>query len=125
MQRLLAADEPFVLLHDNMLERELPDDRRLRETWLRRHQLAVRARCRGLIVLQPEVAKRAATRLAARALSGGSGLRVMVVSSARVAAELVPILLKGRGVGAGEPDLEAAELATGLGAGRAIFPRGK
>jgi hypothetical protein len=96
IQRLLARREPFVLVYGSAAGVESVDDRLLRSAWLRRHQLALGAYCRGLIVLQADIEKRAATRLAALALSAGSGLRVMVISSARVAAELVPVLLKGQ-----------------------------
>jgi hypothetical protein len=103
MQRLLACRQPFVLVYDRVGNDESADDRRVRRAWLHRHQLALSTYCRGLIVLQANVQQRTATRVAALALSAGSGLRVMVISNARVAAELVPILLKGQHAAARPP----------------------
>ena len=93
MERLLALNTPFVIVSDHHAN-ETPDDMRLRAAWLRSQQSAPGMSCKGLIVIEPRIEARATTREAARAMAQGSGIRVMVVSSMRVAGELAPVLLK-------------------------------
>ena len=50
--------------------------------------------CRGFIVIEPRIEARASTREAVRDATQGSGVRMVVVSSMRVAGELAPVLLK-------------------------------
>ena len=93
MRRLVALATPFVLVaeHDG---HETADDARLRAAWMRTHRAALAAYCRGLIVIEPRIEARATTRDTLRALTEGSGVRTVVVSSMRVAGELAPVLLK-------------------------------
>ncbi|WP_321794494.1 hypothetical protein [Caballeronia sp. J97] len=93
MRRLVSLATPFVLVagHD---ENETGDDARLRAAWMRTHRAAVAAYCRGLIVIEPRIEARASTRETLRAITEGSGVRTVVVSSMRVAGELAPVLLK-------------------------------
>lgn len=96
MRRLVSLATPFVLVaeHD---ENETADDARLRAAWLRTHRAMLAAYCRGLIVIEPRIEARATTRETLRALTEGSGVRTVVVSSMRVAGELAPVLLKHTG----------------------------
>ncbi|KND55599.1 hypothetical protein BPUN_2243 [Candidatus Paraburkholderia kirkii] len=89
MRRLVALSTPFVLVaeHD---EQETADDARLRAAWMRTHRATLAAFCRGLIVIEA----RATTRETLRAMTEGTGVRTVVVSSMRVAGELAPVLLK-------------------------------
>ena len=91
--RLVALSTPFVLVaeHD---ERESADDARLRAAWMRTHRATLAAYCRGLIVIEPRIEARATTRETLRSITEGCGVRTVVVSSMRVAAELAPVLLK-------------------------------
>lgn len=93
MRRLVKLGTPFVLVaeHD---ESESADDARLRAAWMRTHRATLAACCRGMIVIEPRIEARATTRETLRALTEGSGVRTVVVSSMRVAGELVPVLLK-------------------------------
>ncbi|SAL36088.1 hypothetical protein AWB71_01873 [Caballeronia peredens] len=93
MRRLVALSTPFVLVagHD---ERETADDARLRAAWMRTHRVTLAAYCRGIIVIEARIEARATTRETLRALTDGSGVRTVVVSSMRVAGELAPVLLK-------------------------------
>ena len=93
MRRLVTLATPFVLVaeHD---ERESADDARLRAAWMRTHRAMLAACCRGMIVIEPRIEARATTRETLRALTEGSGVRTVVVSSMRVAGELAPVLLK-------------------------------
>ncbi|SAK63295.1 hypothetical protein AWB79_02987 [Caballeronia hypogeia] len=93
MRRLVALATPFVLVaeHD---ENETADDARLRAAWMRAHRATLAAFCRGLIVIEPRIEARAGTRETLRAMTEGSGVRTVVVSSMRVAGELAPVLLK-------------------------------
>jgi hypothetical protein len=61
-----------------------------------------------MIVVEPDVAKRIATRRAALDLTAGTGLRIIVVSTARVALELVSVLLKLSGGAPGTPPFDSA-----------------
>jgi hypothetical protein len=99
MERLLAMNTPFVIISDHHAD-ETADDTRLRAAWLRSRQSALGAFCKGMIVIEPRIEARAATREAVRAMAQGSGIRVMVVSSMRVAGELVPVLMKHSGADA-------------------------
>ena len=96
MERLLALNTPFVIVSDHHADETL-DDMRLRAAWLRSRQSSLGMLCKGLIVVEPRIEARATTREALRAMAQGSGIRVMVVSSMRVAGELVPVLLKHAG----------------------------
>ncbi|SAK81247.1 hypothetical protein AWB77_04052 [Caballeronia fortuita] len=93
MRRLVSLATPFVLVaaHD---ESETADDARLRAAWMRTHRATLAAYCRGVIVIEPRIEARAATRETLRAVTDGSGVRTVVVSSMRVAGELAPVLLK-------------------------------
>jgi hypothetical protein len=93
MRRLVKLATPFVLIADNAAH-ETADDARLRAAWMRTHRAMLAASCRGMIVIEPRIEARATTREALRALTEGSGVRTVVVSSMRVAGELAPVLLK-------------------------------
>lgn len=93
MQRLLALKTPFVIVSENGAD-ETPDDTRLRAIWLRSQATSLAAFCRGFIVIEPRIEARATTREAWRLTTQGSGVRMVVVSSMRVAGELAPVLLK-------------------------------
>jgi hypothetical protein len=93
MERLLALNTSFVIVSDHHPNETL-DDMRLRAAWLRSQQSTPAMLCKGLVVIEPRIEARATTREAVRAMAQGSGIRVMVVSSMRVAGELVPVLLK-------------------------------
>lgn len=47
-----------------------------------------------MIVIEPRIEARASTRESLRAMTDGSGVRTVVVSSMRVAGELATVLLK-------------------------------
>jgi hypothetical protein len=93
MQRLLSLKTPFVIVSDHDAA-ETADDTRLRTAWLRSHRETLALYCRGFIVIEPRIEARASTREAVRAATQGSGVRMVVVSSMRVAGELTPVLLK-------------------------------
>ncbi|WP_254073709.1 hypothetical protein [Burkholderia sp. S171] len=93
MQRLLSLKTPFVIVSDHDAD-ETADDTRLRSAWLRSHRDALALFCRGFIVIEPRIEARASTREAVRAATQGGGVRLVVVSSMRVAGELAPVLLK-------------------------------
>lgn len=93
MHRLMSLATPFVPVADHDAN-ETADDTRLRAAWMRTHRAMLAAYCRGLIVIEPRIEARATTRETLRALTEGSGLRTVVVSSMRVAGELAPVLLK-------------------------------
>lgn len=93
MQRLLSLKTPFVIVSDHDAD-ETADDTRLRNAWLRSHRDTLALFCRGFIVIEPRIEARASTREAVRAATEGSGVRMVVVSSMRVAGELTPVLLK-------------------------------
>ena len=93
MQRLLALKAPFVIVSEYCAD-ETPDDTRLRAAWLRSHRDALALFCRGFIVIEPRIEARASTREIVRSVCDGSGVRLVVVSSMRVAGELAPVLLK-------------------------------
>ena len=93
MQRLLSLKTPFVIVSDHDAD-ETPDDTRLRNAWLRSHRDTLALFCRGFIVIEPKIEARASTREALRAATEGSGVRMVVVSSMRVAGDLAPVLLK-------------------------------
>jgi hypothetical protein len=93
MQRLLAPNTSFVIVSEHHAD-ETRDDLHLRAAWLRSQQSTLGKFCKGLIVIEPRIEARATTREAVRTMAQGSGVRVMVVSSMRVAGELAPILLK-------------------------------
>jgi hypothetical protein len=104
MRRLVALATPFVIVAEYAAD-ETADDLRLRAAWLRTHRAQLAAYCRGVIVVEPRIEARATTREALRAMTDGSGVRTVVVSSMRVAGELAPVLLKHS-----SPDIEAAPL---------------
>src|SRR5476651_2465428 len=93
MQRLLSLKTPFVIVSDHDAD-ETADDTRLRNAWLRSHRETLALFCRGFIVIEPKIEARASTREAVRAATEGSGVRMVVVSSMRVAGDLAPVLLK-------------------------------
>jgi hypothetical protein len=93
MQRLLALNTSFVIVSEHHAD-ETRDDAHLRAAWLRSQQSTLGVFCKGLIVIEPRIEARATTREAVRAMAQGSGVRVLVVSSMRVAGELAPVLLK-------------------------------
>lgn len=93
MHRLLALATPFVIVAEHA-DDETADDFRLRAAWLRTHRAGLGAHCRGFIVIEPRIEARATTRETLRQLTDGSGVRMVVVSSMRVAGELAPVLLK-------------------------------
>ncbi|CAN7408147.1 hypothetical protein [Caballeronia sp. LjRoot31] len=93
MQRLLLLKTPFVIVSEHDAD-ETADDTRLRSAWLRSHRETLALFCRGFIVIEPRIEARASTREAVRAATEGSGVRMVVVSSMRVAGELAPVLLK-------------------------------
>ncbi|HEV7820116.1 MAG TPA: hypothetical protein VGO84_02985 [Burkholderiales bacterium] len=93
MQRLLLLKTPFVIVSDHDAN-ETADDTRLRNAWLCSHRETLALFCRGFIVIEPRIEARASTREAVRAATEGSGVRMVVVSSMRVAGELTPVLLK-------------------------------
>lgn len=93
MQRLLSLKTPFVIVSDHDAD-ELTDDTRLRSAWLRSHRETLALFCCGFIVIEPRIEARVSTREAMRAATRGSGVRLVVVSSMRVAGELAPVLLK-------------------------------
>ncbi|WP_277188402.1 hypothetical protein [Caballeronia sp. BR00000012568055] len=93
MRRLIALATPFVIVTEYAAD-ETADDRRLRAAWLRAHRAQLAAYCRGFIVIEPRIEARATTRETLRAMTEGSGVRTVVVSSMRVAGELAPVLLK-------------------------------
>ena len=93
MQRLLSLKTPFVIVSDHDAD-ETADDTRLRSAWLRSHRDTLALFCRGFIVIEPRIEARASTREAVRFATEGSGVRMVVVSSMRVAGELAPVLLK-------------------------------
>src|SRR5471032_851336 len=93
MQRLLSLKMPFVIVSDHDAD-ETADDTRLRNAWLRSHRETLALFCRGFIVIEPKIEARASTREAMRAATEGSGVRMAVVSSMRVAGDLAPVLLK-------------------------------
>jgi hypothetical protein len=93
MQRLLSLKTPFVIVSDHDAD-ETADDTRLRTAWLRSHRETLALFCRGFIVIEPRIEARASTREAVRVAMQGSGVRMVVVSSMRVAGELAPVLLK-------------------------------
>jgi hypothetical protein len=93
MRRLIALATPFVIVAEHAPD-ETADDQRLRAAWLRTHRAALAAHCRGIVVIEPRIEARASTREALRAMTDGTGVRSVVVSSMRVAGELAPVLLK-------------------------------
>jgi len=93
MRRLLSLKAPFVIVSEHDAN-ETADDTRLRSAWLRSHRETLALFCRGFIVIEPRIEARASTREAVRAATQGSGVRMVVVSSMRVAGELAPVLLK-------------------------------
>jgi hypothetical protein len=93
MRRLLKLATPFVLVAEHN-ENETADDANLRAAWLRTHRVQLAMYCRGVIVIEPRIEARASTRESLRAMTDGSGVRTVVVSSMRVAGELAPVLLK-------------------------------
>ena len=93
MQRLLSLKTPFVIVSEHNAD-ETAGDTRLRNAWLRSQRATLALFCRGFIVIEPRTEARATTREAARAVTQGSGVRTVVVSSMRVAGELAPVLLK-------------------------------
>ena len=93
MKRLVALSTPFVLVAEHA-GHETADDARLRAAWMRMHRATFAVLCRGLIVIEPRIEARATTRETLRAMTEGSGVRTVVVSSMRVAGELAPVLLK-------------------------------
>lgn len=93
MQRLLALKTPFVIVSEYCAD-ETADDTQLRAAWLRSHRDALGLFCRGFIVIEPRIEARASTREIVRGVCDGSGMRIVVVSSMRVAGELAPVLLK-------------------------------
>jgi hypothetical protein len=95
MRRLLALNAPFVLVAEHCDE-ETAEDARLRSVWMRSQRHSLTAWCRGYVVVEPRIEARAGTREALRAATLGSGLRTVVVSSVRVAGELVPVLLAAK-----------------------------
>jgi hypothetical protein len=102
MQRLLSLKTPFVIVSDHDAD-ETADDTRLRTAWLRSHRDTLALFCRGFIVIEPRIEARASTREAVRAATQGGGVRMVVVSSMRVAGELAPVLLKHSASGLGKP----------------------
>lgn len=93
MKRLVALSTPFVLVAEHAAH-ESDDDARLRGAWMRTHCATLAVFCRCLIVIEPRIEARATTRETLRAMTEGSGVRTVVVSSMRVAGELAPVLLK-------------------------------
>jgi hypothetical protein len=93
MQRLLSLKRAFVIVSEHHAD-ETADDTRLRTAWLRSHRETLALFCRGFIVIEPRIEARASTREAVRVAMQGSGVRMVVVSSMRVAGELAPVLLK-------------------------------
>ena len=93
MQRLLSLKTPFVIVSEHDAD-ETADDKHLRSAWLRSHRETLALFCRGFIVIEPRIEARASTREAVRFATEGSGVRMVVVSSMRVAGELAPVLLK-------------------------------
>ncbi|WP_244815659.1 hypothetical protein [Caballeronia sp. Lep1P3] len=93
MRRILSLATPFVIVADHA-DGETPENFRLRAAWLRTHRAPLAAHCRGFIVIEPRIEARATARETLRALTEGSGVRTVVVSSLRVANELAPVLLK-------------------------------
>jgi hypothetical protein len=93
MQRLLSLKTAFVVVSEHDAD-ETADDTRLRSAWLRSHRETLALFCRGFIVIEPKIEARASTREVVRAATLGSGVRMVVVSSMRVAGELAPVLLK-------------------------------
>jgi hypothetical protein len=93
MRRLLALKAPFVIVSEYCAD-ETADDTCLRGAWLRSHRDTIALFCRGFIVIEPRIEARASTRETVRRVCEGSGVRIVVVSSMRVAGELAPVLLK-------------------------------
>jgi hypothetical protein len=93
MRRLLKLATPFVIVAEHAPD-ETTDDVNLRAAWMRTHRAQLSAYCRGVIVIEPRIEARASTRETLRAITDGSGVRTVVVSSMRVAGELAPVLLK-------------------------------
>ncbi len=94
MRRLVALATPFVVVAECAGD-ETADDQRLRAAWLRTHRAQLTAYCRGVIVIEPRIEARATTpRSAARDDRRQRRAHAVVVSSMRVAGELVPVLLK-------------------------------
>jgi hypothetical protein len=102
MQRLLSLKTPFVIVSGHDAD-ETADDIRLRNAWLRSHRETLALFCRGFIVVEPRIEARASTREAVRAATEGGGVRMVVVSSMRVAGELAPVLLKHSAGDLGKP----------------------
>ena len=60
MDRLLASQKPFALIYPVRRTDEPHDDRVARGLWLKRNKAALAARCRALIVVEPDPDRRQA-----------------------------------------------------------------
>lgn len=59
MDQLLARDSPFVLIYPPRHQEEAHADRVVRGQWLKHNRAALATRCRALIVIEPDAARRA------------------------------------------------------------------
>lgn len=60
MGALVAHNQPFVIVFDQLRAEEDHEDRRRRGIWLKRHKLELRAVCMTMISIEPDLARRAA-----------------------------------------------------------------
>lgn len=95
MRRLLARDQPFVIVQDGDHGIEHPDDRQARRCWIRTHATGLQTHCLGLVAVEPNVERRSQTRLSLSELVEPLALRVLVVSTTPLARQLAGVLLMG------------------------------
>lgn len=100
---LLSRGEPFVWLQAASLPE--PDSLPLVRAWFRARARALQTCCKGLIVVEPDLGQRLASRAAFESLSAHA-LRVLVISKASLVHELAPVLLsQGAGMAVGDATL--------------------
>ncbi|MCJ2095238.1 GntR family transcriptional regulator [Methylobacterium sp. J-072] len=97
MDRLLASQTPFALIYPARRTDEPHDDRVARGLWLKRNKAALAARCRALIVVEPDPDRRQALEAAFPSLIRAFGTPQAACATDRDAVSLARQVLGAEG----------------------------
>ena len=93
LETLLQGGSPFVLIVLDMIENEAQEDRKTRMRWLKANKTTLATFCRGIISVEPNLARRLARRAQAAVVSQAFGLRFAVTTDVQEAEQLARGLL--------------------------------
>ncbi|MBJ2287056.1 hypothetical protein FRT60_11030 [Pseudomonas haemolytica] len=84
-ERLLAREQPFVLLHEKAVDENnhehSHEERKHASIWMKKHKAALRAYVKGMIQVEPSAAKRLALKPFAVTFGKAWGYPLLVVES--------------------------------------------